>query len=360
MVDEKLSEFIRLMPKVELHLHLEGAIRPQTALDLMKRNNSHSKAQDIDDIKRLYRFGNLTEFVEGMRTVSDNLRYLEDVCRVTRELLQSLAEQNIRYVEFDCAVQKYIDLGFSLAEVIDTIQSCAKEVADKRKFQAYLVVNLLRSHGAQKAVKLVESVAKLDHPFVVGIGLSGDENKYPPEIFRDAFMLARQMNLPRTAHAGETVGAGNVWKAIRELDAHRIDHGTKAQEDETLLDYLVEHQIPLTQCLTSNLRLNVVESIQRHPFGSFHRRGMCVTLNTDDPQVFGTTLTDEYLLAANAFNLDAHQIATIVLNGVQASFIDEKAKQQLRLNVKSELDALMVKLGLKDGKAVARKISSQV
>ena len=361
MIEEKLREFIRLMPKVELHLHLEGSIRPQTALDLLQRNNSHSKAQNIDDIRRLYRFSNLTEFVEGMRTVSDNLRYMEDICRVTRELLQSLVEQNIRYVEFDCAVQKYLDLGYPLVEIIDTIYACAQEIKAKHTFQVYLVVNLLRSHGAKKAVHLVEAVGRLDHPFIVGVGLSGDENKYPPELFRDAFVLARQMNLHRTAHAGEGVGAESIWKAIRELEVDRIDHGTKSCEDESLVDYLVKHQIPLTQCLTSNLKLNVVESIKRHPFGLFNRRGVCVTLNTDDPQVFGTSLTDDYLLAAKAFDLDAHQIAKIVLNGVQAAFIDEKAKQQLRLDMVYEIDALMGNIGLtKVGRLTSRKVSSRV
>jgi len=361
VVDEKLSEFIRLMPKVELHLHLEGAIRPETAIDLMKRNNSHSKAQKIDDIRRLYRFSNLTEFVEGMRTVSDNLRFLEDVCRVTRELLQSLVEQNIRYVEFDCAVQKYVDLGFPLAEVVDAIHATTQEIQTKHDFQAYLVVNLVRSHGAKKAVHLVEEVAALDHPFIVGIGLSGDENKYPPELFRDAFVLARQLNLHRTAHAGEGVGPESIWNAIKKLEVERIDHGTKSCEDDSLVDYLVEHQIPLTQCLTSNLRLNVVESIKRHPFGLFNRRGVCVTLNTDDPQVFGTTLTDEYMLAAKTFNLDAHQLSKIVLNGVQAAFIDERTKDQLRLDLMSEIEGLMGNLGLRRiGKQTAKKIASRV
>lgn len=334
------------MPKVELHLHLEGSIRPQTALDLMKRNHVNTTTRSSDEVRSLYRFENLGEFVEGMRVVSDNLRHLDDLCRVTRELLQSLIEQNIRYVEFDCAVQKYIDLGFPLADIIDTLYACAQEMTAKHSFQAYLVVNLLRSHSPERALRLVEDVIALAHPFIVGIGLSGDENKYSPEPFREAFLLAKKANLHRTAHAGEVQGPESIWKAIRFLDVDRIDHGTNAYRDDSLVEYLIDHKIPLTQCLTSNLKLRVVKGIKSHPFGKFNRRGVSVTLNTDDPQVFGTSLTDEYLLAATAFDLDARQIMKIVLNGVEASFLKDEMKHQLREEMVKELKRVLSRVKL--------------
>ena len=341
MLDEQLVQFIEKMPKVELHLHLEGSIHPQTAFDFMKRNDFKGAPKSASEIKDLYRFRNLTEFVEGMRTVSDNIRHLEDLHRVTCELINALVEQNVRYVEFDCAFQKYLKLGFNIEEVIESIYSCAQERKEQNGIEVRLVVNLLRSHGPESALQTVQKVIDINHPFIVGIGLSGDESQYPQELFAEAFRLAQSHNLHRTVHAGEAMGPTSVWGAIEDLGAERIDHGTRAIEDAQLVRYLVQHQIPLTQCLSSNLRLNVVDDLDSHPFGKFYQQGVCVTLNTDDPQVFNTTLTNEYLIAARAFGLSIFDFTKIVLNGIYASFTSDDKKTQLFDDFESELCILL-------------------
>ncbi len=341
MIEEGLSAFIEKMPKIELHLHLEGSIRPDTALELMQRNRDKHAPEKAEHIHRLYQFTSLSDFVKGMRTVSNNIRSLEDLGRITTELLKALAEEQVRYVEFDCAVQKYIDLGFALPDIITAIEHPAREFERSYNLTSRLTVNLLRSHGSQKALKLVDRVAEMDHPFVVGIGLSGDEQNYPQKEFSGVFERARLHGLHRTAHAGEAMDARSVWDAIRYLNVERIDHGTRAIEDESLCRYLAEHKIPLTQCLTSNLRLNIVTSLQDHPFGHFLRKGVLVTLNTDDPQIFNTRLSDEYRLAAETFDLSANDLATIVLNGVEAAFLPADQKANLRTQIKRELNTLI-------------------
>jgi adenosine deaminase len=174
--------------------------------------------------------------------------------------------------------------------------------------------------------------------------LSGDEIQYPQELFRKAFKEAKAFNIRRTAHAGEAVGPPSIWNAIQYLEIDRIDHGTRAIEDDDLVEYLAEKQIPLTQCITSNLKLKVVSETVKHPFGKFLRKGLLVTLNTDDPQVFGTQLIDEYLLAARAFDLNAVDLEKIVLNGIKASFINIDEKEKLLRNVKSEIQHLKAEL----------------
>ena len=170
--------------------------------------------------------------------------------------------------EFDCAVQKYMNLGLKLDDVIETIYQASEKVNAKFPIQSRMLVNLQRHHEVDNAVKLVEDLHDLHHPYVVGIGLSGDESKYPQEMFAPAFNLSINGSLHRTVHAGEGCGPKSVWNAIKLLHAERIDHGTRSIEDDKLMDYLVEQQIPLTQCISSNVKLHIVENYEQHPLSS--------------------------------------------------------------------------------------------
>ena len=329
------SNFFQRMPKVELHLHLEGSIKPATAIDLMRRNHAEQVPQNSAELAQLYRFEDLTQFVTALRAVSNHIQRPEDLQRIARELLQELIQQNVRYVEFDCAVQKYLDLGFALEEILDLLDICVRETA--QRIEARLIINLQRSHGPEKTAALVKKCAALNHPLVAGVGLSGDETRYPQKMYIKAFAIAAEAGLRRTVHAGEALGPESVRDALDHLKAERIDHGTRAIEDEKLVDRLKEEQIPLTQCLSSNVRLNVVPRIADHPFPVFLRRGLIVALHTDDPQVFNVTISNEYLLAKAAFALTPAEIRRIVLNGVTGSFLTEEKKEMLRKDIEAEL-----------------------
>jgi adenosine deaminase len=345
-VDQKsLIKFIKKLPKVELHLHLEGAIRPKTAMALMRRNKRSFVPESEHDVKRYYRFSNLSEFVLSMRSVTDNIATLADLQQITKELLINLTEQNVRYVEFDCALQKYINLGFSLKDIVDTIYETVLAYQQEHDIKAGLVANLLRAHGPTLAIELVEKILVLDHPFIVGVGLSGDETKYPQQLFIKAFKMVNSSRLHSTVHAGEAKGADSVWSALFDLGAKRIDHGTRSIEDPHLVDYLVKHRIPLTQCITSNVRLRVVDGRHVHPFGEFYKKGVKVTLNTDDPQVFETSLNNEYIIAAKDFSLDASDLYTIVRNGIEASFADDETKSLLTSTLVSQVKTSLEESG---------------
>jgi len=342
---ESLIKFIKKLPKVELHLHLEGAIRPKTAMAMMRRNRRSFMPESEQDVKTYYRFNNLSEFVLAMRSVTDNITTLEDLRQITNELLANLTEQNVRYVEFDCALQKYINLGFSLKDVVDTIYDTVLAYQGEHDIKVGLVANLLRAHGPGLAIELVEKILAMDHPFVVGVGLSGDETKYPQKLFVKPFKLVNSSRLHSTVHAGEAKGADSVWSALFDLGAERIDHGTRSIEDPRLVDYLVKHKIPLTQCITSNVRLRVVDGRQAHPFGEFYKRGVKVTLNTDDPQVFETSLNNEYIITAQKFSLDASDLYTIARNGIDASFADDETKSLLTTTLDSQVKTSLEESG---------------
>lgn len=331
MTEENTLEFIGRMPKVELHLHLEGTIQPTTAIELMHRHQAVNAPQTVTELLNLYNFQDLTHFVQAMKIVSNHITTLEDLHRICGEMLVELVRQNVKYIEFDCALQKYVDLGWPLLDVITVLEKAVQEAQACYGIMAGLVVNLQRSHGAEKTAHLVEAVCKLAHPFIRGIGLSGDETKYPQREFTRAFAIAREAGLHRTVHAGEAMGSQSVWDALSLLHAERIDHGTRSIEDPKLVRHLIEKQIPLTQCLTSNKRLNIVAEVSQHPFQLFFRSGVLVTLNTDDPQIFQSSLTDEYQLAFQTFSLSHDELRRIVLNGVRACFLSPVGKEQLLL-----------------------------
>ncbi len=340
MIDQKMMDFIRQIPKVELHLHLEGAIQPGTAIELMQRNKSSDVPQTVGEVLQLYNFRDLPHFVKAMKIVSDHMRTADDLYRVCSEMLAELAGQNVRYVEFDCALQKYLDLGAELPALLEVLDKAMTEGEAHHAIKSRLVVNLLRHHGAEKIEKLIKEILEINHPRIVAIGLSGDEVSYSQKDYQQAFDQACEAGMHRTVHAGEGMGPASVWDAIHFLHAERIDHGTRAMEDAALVKFLADKQIPLTQCLTSNIRLNIVADLAHHPFYRFLQSGVVVTLNTDDPQIFQSTLTHEYELACSQFSLSRAQIKQIVLNGVAASFLPFAEKMALELDFKNKMELL--------------------
>ena len=165
---------------------------------------------------------------------------------------------------------------------------------------------------------------------VIGVGLGGSEPAHPPELFIDVFHAARELGFRTSAHAGEAAGAASVWTAVHSLQVDRIGHGTRAAEDEELLDYLVEHRIPLEMCPISNLRTGVVRTIEEHPIRKFFDRGILITVNTDDPKMFGCSLAEELTLLAQGLAFSGSELQTVLLNGITASFLSEPEKDSLR------------------------------
>jgi len=345
-VDPQLKDFIRWMPKIELHLHLEGCIRPSTANALMKRNRPGHHTPGCAGIFKLYKFESLSDFVYSMEKVSNNLRTPQDVARIAREILTALIAQNVRYVEFDCALSKYILLGNSLNDMIDAVKDVVHRLEAEYDFHAKMIANIIRHHGPEKARSLVEEIVKVSDDFIVGIGLSGDEKAFPAAMFKDVFDLAKTAGLKCTVHAGEDAGPVSVWEALRDLNADRIDHGIRSREDESLIRFLQKDHVPLTHCLTSNVRLGLVKDLNNHPFRDFYDQGLMVSLHTDDPEVFHVSLTSEYYLAARQFGLSADDFENIAMNSICSSFLTDEEKAETAFNITKEFDFLRAELAV--------------
>ena len=194
--------------------------------------------------------------------------------------------------------------------------------------ETVLVADLVRDFGPEAADITLAQVFEVKELGVVGVGIGGSEQMHPPEPFQEVYKKARRLGFHTSAHAGEVAGAESIWGAIRALHVERIGHGTRAEEDESLLDYLVEHQIPLEMCPISNVCTNVVSSIKEHPVRRYFDKGIIVTVNTDDPKMFGNSLAEEYELLEQEWGFTRDEIRSLILQGIRVSWLPEKKKQQ--------------------------------
>jgi aminodeoxyfutalosine deaminase len=331
-----LQEFIRRMPKVELHVHLEGAIRPDTLLALALRNNVALPATTIEGIKEWYHFSDFAHFAEIYRALCACLRTPDDFELITTEFLKHQAEQNILY-----------------SEVIFTPYTHRKNVAFDDQLAA---INRARAHAESVygvRMGLVPDIAREDRPIedgflvaqwavnnmkngIIGLGLGGPEIGNPPELFHDIFERARAQGLPGLPHAGETVGPGSMWGAINSLSAVRIGHGVRCLEDPELVDFLRGAQLPLDVSPTSNICLGVARSLSEHPLPKLVDAGLLVTINSDDPPMFDTTLTDEYLSIAATFGFGREVLKKFVFNGIHASLLPADDAQALEVKCREQ------------------------
>lgn len=327
-----LSNFIKAMPKVELHVHIEGSVRPATLLKLAEKNKIELPAKTLDEVRDWYQFKDFPHFIEIYILISRCIQTVEDIEFVVREFLQGQAEQNIRYTEGTwTAFTHYQDKGISFDDQMAALNRARKWANETLNVDMGIVLDISRGATTHDESMLIAewAVSAKNNP-VVAFGVGGMEPGYPPELFTDAFAYAKKHDLPSVPHAGETVGAESIWGAIRALDADRLYHGVRAIEDPELMDYLREKQIPLDICPTSNVCLGVVPSIKDHMLPQLLEAGLYITINSDDPPMFNTTLADEYLAIAEAFDYDRATIQKFVMNGVNASFLPDDRKAQMR------------------------------
>ncbi|MCP4424289.1 MAG: adenosine deaminase [Chloroflexi bacterium] len=341
-----LETFIRRMPKVELHVHLEGSIRPETLLILAERNNVSIPAQSVEELRDWYQFTDFAHFIEIYKAICNCLRTPDDFELITAEFLRDRAEQNIRY-----------------SEVIFTPYTHHEHVAMDDQLTAINRACRLAEADWGVTIGLVPDISRgvrpVDHSLlvadwairnrdngVIALGLGGPEIDNPPELFAEAFDRIHAAGLPSMPHAGETVGPESIWGAIKTLRAVRIGHGVRCLEDPELVAYLRESQIPLDVSPTSNVCLGVAPSLAEHPLPQLIEEGLSVTLNSDDPPMFGATLTDEYLHLARTFGFDLERIKQLTLNGIRVSLLPEEARRSLENEFETHFTQLQNELKL--------------
>ncbi len=332
----------REMPKLDLHLHIDGAVRTETILALAREQNHSLPASTVEDLESFVRVGpecrSLTEFLATFEVFYDLLRQPEALHRVTRELCEDLRRDGVVYAEMRFApVLNIRDLGRSRAEMRAVVEAASEAVRSERgaDFEAGLILCCYRGFDTEYALETVELAKEArdrwgDESPVVAVDLAGDESRYPAEAFRAPFDLAQKYGIPATVHAAEAAGPDSARAALEVLHARRIGHGIRIREDEALLRRVREERIPLEICLTSNLQTQTVPALAEHPFPDYLRSGVCATLNTDDPRVSGITLSSEWDLAASAFRLTETEIRKLSENSIEAAFCGNERKARLR------------------------------
>ena len=303
-----MADFALQLPKAELHLHLEGSVEPETLHEL-------DPATPVEEFRALYRYADFDEFLKAFAEAGKLLRTPADYALIARRLLARLAAENVRYAEITLAVGMVLWKGHEFAPIFDAVS----EAAAASPVEVRWILDAVRQFGPEPAGRVAALAAERTDRGVVAFGLGGSEERGPAYWFGDAAACARLAGLHLAVHAGETAGPESVWAALR-LGAARIGHGIRAIEDPALVAHLREHRIPLEICITSNLVTGVVARLEDHPVRRLYDAGVPIVLNTDDPAMFGCTLTGEYQLAARAFGFSEAELRGIAENGFRYAF----------------------------------------
>jgi aminodeoxyfutalosine deaminase len=316
------SAFIRALPKAELHLHLEGSVAPQTVLELRQR---HGKASTLAEAEALYKYEDFPGFLMAFKTLTEDLQTPDDYELITYRLMEQLKSENVLHAEVYVSVGVCLWRKLDFEAIFEGLER-GRERGEKDFGVSLLwIFDVVRQFGAEPAQKVFELAAKFRNRNVVGIGIGGDEQKAPPELFRDQFTYAKDQGLRLTAHAGESAGPESIWGALN-LGAERIGHGLTAHQDPELIEELATRQIPVEICLTSNLRTACCSKISDHPVRRYFDQGLMLTLNSDDPAMFGTTLNREYELAQSEFAFTDEHLRELARNSFEASFLPAEKK----------------------------------
>lgn len=336
-----LESFIKAMPKVELHVHLEGSIRPETLLRLARRHQIALPADTLEGLRAWYNFTSFPHFVEVYIAISQCIRTPDDVELIAREFLAGQAAQNIRYSEVTyTALTPYRLSRIPFADQLAALNRARAWAQAELGVWMNLVIDIPREVPPEDGLLVADWAISGFGDGVVAFGLGGSEVGNPPEKFKAAFDRARAAGLPSVPHAGETSGPESIWGALRSLHADRIGHGVRCLEDPALVAELRSRQTPLEVCPTSNVCLKVTPSLADHPLPRLLAEGLYVTLNSDDPPMFNTTLTGEYLAVANTFQFEAEAVEQLVLNGVRAALLPADTRRAMERDFQAEFARL--------------------
>ena len=303
-----MDDFLAEMPKSELHLHLEGAVEPETLHEL-------DPATPIEELRAIYDYTDFDGFLKAFGAVGKRLRTPEDYALVTRRLLERLDAQNVRYAEIILAAGVVLWKGQEFGPVFDAV----RDAAAGSRVEVRWILDAVRQFGVEQAMQVAEFAAERVGSGVVAFGIGGSEERGPAGWFSEVFAFAKRAGLRLTAHAGESMGPESVWAALR-LGAERIGHGIAAAEDPALMRHLCENDIPLEISITSNLMTGVVKRLEDHPVRRLYDAGVPITLNTDDPAMFDCTLAGEYRLAERQFGFTEKELRGIAENGFRYAF----------------------------------------
>jgi aminodeoxyfutalosine deaminase len=313
-------------PKIELHVHLEATVRPETLLDIARTNGYALPADSVEGIRQLYRYRDFDHFIEVWILTTNALRTEDDFRRIVVDYAEEAARHGAVYIEGIFSPIERTWRGVGWDEIFSGYCDGAQEARERHGVDVRLTPDITRGAAPEDGVELVGHAARYRERGIVGVGLGGEEALHPPEKFVEAFRLTREKGLGSVPHAGEVVGPASIWGAIDALNADRVRHGIRAVEDPALVRELAERQIVLDVTPLSNLRTGVVRSLDEHPLPELIAAGVPCSVSTDDPEMFDTDLTREYEAACSL----GIRPETLFEAGVKGALCDEETRGRLR------------------------------
>jgi aminodeoxyfutalosine deaminase len=334
--DRSLSAFVAGLPKAEIHVHHVGSASPRIVSQLAARHPG-TVPSDPEELRAFYRFRDFAHFIEVYLAVVDLVREPEDVRLLTYEVAADMAGQNIRYAELTLTPYTNVQAGVPIEAFVEAVEDARVAAERDHGVRLRWVYDIPGEFGLPAAEATATYALEHAPETLLGFGLGGPEIGVGRPQFKPVFDRVRAAGLHSVPHAGETTGPQTVWDALEQLGAERIGHGTSAVQDERLVAHLAEHGIPLEVCPTSNIATRAVERLEDHPLRRLYDAGVHVTINSDDPPMFGTDLNQEYEIAARLLDLDEAGLVEIAKNAVTASFLPDPDKRALA----AEMDAYL-------------------
>jgi adenosine deaminase len=322
-----MAEFIRGLPKAELHLHIEGTLEPELAFQLAAKHGVRLPHATIADLRRAYQFADLQSFLDIYYTGADVLRDEEDFYLLTEAYLGRVHSQGVVHVEIFFDPQTHTARGVALGTIVSGMRRALQKAEREWGMTSRLIVCFLRHLSESDAMRTLEQALPFREA-ITAVGLDSSEMGHPPTKFREVFARARQEGLPAVAHAGEEGPPAYIREALDVLQVRRIDHGVRCEEDPQLMERLARERIPLTVCPLSNIKLRVFDRLESHNLKRLLDQGLCVTVNSDDPAYFGGYLLENYIAVQEALDLSHADLTLLARNSIEASFLAAADKRR--------------------------------
>jgi len=319
------SRFILSLPKAELHLHLEGSIEPATLLDLKQRHGMAGAS--LAEVEQLYNYSDFAGFLIAFKDVTAHLQTPEDYELITYRLMESLKSQNVLHAEVFVSVGVCLWRKQDFTAIFEGLERGRQRGEKDFGVSLLWIFDAVRQFGAEKAKEVADLAIQFRDRNVTGFGIGGDEKQGPAELFKDVYARGAEHGLHLTAHAGENAGPESIWGALN-LKAERIGHGLTAGQDAELIQELAERQIPIEICVTSNVRTGCCADVSQHPVRRYFDNGLMLTLNSDDPAMFRSSLVQEYQLVQETFGFTDEHLRELARNSFEASFLPAEKKVQ--------------------------------
>lgn len=321
-----LHSLIHQLPKAELHIHIEGSFEPELMFHIAQRNQVALPFSSVEEVKKAYNFHNLQSFLDIYYAGAAVLLYEQDFYDLAWAYFEKCHENNVVHTEIFFDPQTHTERGVPFSAIINGLYRACQDAHEKLGISSYLIMCFLRHLSQESALKTLQQAIPFKDK-IIGVGLDSSELGNPPSKFQEVFALAKQQGYKLVAHAGEEGPAEYIWEALELLHIDRIDHGVRCDEDERLVNRLITTQMPLTVCPLSNLKLCVVNNMTHHNIKKLLEKGLCVTVNSDDPAYFGGYMNDNFIAISEALALTEAQLKQLAINSFNASFLSETQKQ---------------------------------